>query len=238
MLFILTGEAQIGKTRWLERQVASLTGQGVPVDGVLAPGVWRPRAAPDAPGALGCPPAGGIGIPQGRPGAAEAALSPFEKLGIDNLLLPQCTRVPFARRRDLAMAEGTFDPASQSAAAKLDWAISDEAIAQVNAHFEALAQRAGEAPSNGAGGLLVVDELGRLELMRNAGLTEAVKLVEGGAVPRYPHALVVVRALLLQVAQERFADAWGGACALSPDEAAAARLHAAFGLGARPAFQG
>ena len=54
MLFLLTGDVQIGKTRWLERLAAELSGDGVQVAGVLAPGVWRVRepheeAAPTRP---------------------------------------------------------------------------------------------------------------------------------------------------------------------------------------------
>ena len=104
MLFLLTGDVQIGKTRWLERLAAELAGDGVPVAGVLAPGVWRVREPHEVPGERGL--AG-----EGR----------FEKLGIDNVLLPGGERVPFARRRDLALAEGSFDPTSQSASAQLAW---------------------------------------------------------------------------------------------------------------------
>ena len=112
MLFLLTGDVQIGKTRWLERLAAELSGDGVQVAGVLAPGVWRVREPHEVPGERGL--AG-----EGR----------FEKLGIDNVLLPGGERVPFARRRDLALAEGSFDPTSQSASAQLAWEIADEAIA-------------------------------------------------------------------------------------------------------------
>ena len=119
MLFLLTGDVQIGKTRWLERLAAELSGDGVQVAGVLAPGVWRVREPHEVPGERGL--AG-----EGR----------FEKLGIDNVLLPGGERVPFARRRDLALAEGSFDPTSQSASAQLAWEIADEAIARVNAHFD------------------------------------------------------------------------------------------------------
>ena len=38
MLFILTGDVQSGKTRWLERLVAELAADGVESRGVLAPG--------------------------------------------------------------------------------------------------------------------------------------------------------------------------------------------------------
>ena len=41
MLFILTGDVRTGKTTWLEARVRELEAAGVPVRGVLAPGVWR-----------------------------------------------------------------------------------------------------------------------------------------------------------------------------------------------------
>ena len=78
MLFLLTGEVQIGKTRWLESLVAELGAFGVPCAGVLAPGQWVPSTGP------------------------HADANGFEKLGIDNVLLPGGERVPFARRGDLA----------------------------------------------------------------------------------------------------------------------------------------
>ena len=91
MLFLLTGEVQIGKTRWLESLVAELGAFGVPCAGVLAPGQWVPSTGP------------------------HADANGFEKLGIDNVLLPGGERVPFARRGDLARADGTFDEESQAA---------------------------------------------------------------------------------------------------------------------------
>ena len=97
MLFLLTGEVQSGKTRWLCQVVDDLARSGVPCAGVLAPGVWHGTEEP------------------GR----------FEKRGIDNVLLPGGERVPFARRNDLAQAAGSFDPESQSARARLAWHIAD-----------------------------------------------------------------------------------------------------------------
>ena len=43
MLFLLTGDVQIGKTRWLESLCASLQAAGTCVAGVVAPGQWVPR---------------------------------------------------------------------------------------------------------------------------------------------------------------------------------------------------
>lgn len=245
MLFLLTGDVQIGKTRWLAALADELAGEGVDVVGVLAPGVWRERER------------------------AQAGEGRFEKLGIDNVLLPSGERIAFARRRDLALAEGSFDPTSQSAAAQLAWEISDDALAQVNAHFDALA-RSGAHPAppappahsahptspvemfhvkhsfaqtdvsretSGAAtarearpGLLVVDELGRLELMRDGGLVSATALLAQGPAAGFPHALAVVRDWLLPRAEERFAAAWGGAQPLAPDDASRALVRTAYGL--------
>ena len=121
MLFLLTGEVQIGKTRWLESLVTELADRGVPCAGVLAPGQWVPSEG------------------------EHADANGFEKLGIDNVLLPSGERIPFARRGDLARADGTFDEESQAAKAELAWHIDDEAIARVNAHFDELAVRASVA---------------------------------------------------------------------------------------------
>lgn len=205
MLFILTGDIQTGKTRWLERLVGELAEAGVQVEGVLAPGVWRERA-------------------DGEPGER------FEKLGIENVLLPGGERLAFARRRDLAQAEGTFDATSQSARAQLGWEISDDAIAQVNRHFarlrelrlqEAAARQAAEGAAP-APRLTVVDELGRLELLRGAGLSEALALLADGPSHARDHALAVVRADLAPLAEEQLAPAWGTPARILPNDAARA----------------
>ena len=315
VLFLLTGEVQTGKTRWLERLLAELAAEGVPSAGVVAPGVWREHP--------------GSGSGGGSSGGTDAVER--EKLGIDNVLLPGGERIPFARRRDLARTEGTLDPASQSAVAGLGWEISDAAIAQVNNHFKRLqahaenleqrtnvsretfqrlssktgtnvsretfqpelskqrnpscchpdraqrveGSRAAPAEEATAGAardlsvptasplpveiakgplrakakkqtnvsretlearhldapsLLVVDELGRLELERGGGLTAAMELLARGAAAAFPHALAVVRAWLLPRAQQRFAAAWGGARPIAPDGAARRAVRAAFGL--------
>ena len=181
MLYFLTGNVQTGKTRWLMRHIEKLEVEGTQVCGVVAPGVWKKH--PDG----------------------------FEKLGIDNLLLPEKRLIPFARRDDLARPEDK-QYASQSEQARLHWVINDDAIAHVNEHFDELARI--ESPGNR---ILVVDELGRLELEYGAGLTSAVALVDRGATPAFPHAIVVVRAELLEAAKARFANApWNGMQDLLP----------------------
>lgn len=182
MLYLLTGQVQTGKTRWLQGLVSAYEARGVAVGGMLAPGVWREVTA--------------------RDGAAS-----FEKLGIDNILLPEHETIPFASRRDLAVLDETFDAESQSARARLHWEISRDALARVNAHFEQLTR---EAHVKTAASLLVVDELGRLELLHGEGLACALALLELGPTPAYPDAIVVVRETLLPQAHELLDGPWNG----------------------------
>lgn len=198
MLFLLTGEVQIGKTRWLEGLVADLAERGVPCAGVLAPGQWVASAGERTDG------------------------NGYEKLGINNVLLPGGERIPFACRSDLARADGTFDEDSQAARAELAWHISDVAIEHVNAHFEKLRSLAC-AESEGSPrlrcpGLLVVDELGRLEIWRGGGLTEAVALLAEGPSAAFPHALVVVRDYLADEAEALLAEAWPDRMRIAPNK--------------------
>ena len=272
MLFLLTGDVQIGKTRWLEDLCASLQAAGTCVAGVVAPGQWVPR-------------------PKGQPGGKHGfdGAGRFEKLGIDNVLLPQGERIEFARRRDLAARGKAFEEGAQAKAAKLGWAISDTAIAQVNAHFAMLAKQADVTPADSGANdpttaqaevdtpaatpldndvcppvaaetaaktsplaqtstgestaakaegnvlaaapaanetrlaphaMLVVDELGRLELLRSCGLTNALAILDAGPTPQFPHAIAVVRETLLDEARRRFEPRWGKATVIGPDDAA------------------
>ena len=261
MLFVLTGGIQTGKTRWLGRLVEGLEADGVRCAGVVAPGVWRERRR-------------GAELSAGELAVGSRAESEYEKLGIDNVLLPGGERVPFARRVDLACQAGAYDSRSQSARAGLGWAIDDAAIARVNAHFRELAAEAGAgamklgaaesravdlagasvsglgsaqpagASVSGVGSadpslanarqhaasLLIVDELGRLELMRGEGLVEAMALLDRGPIRAFPHALVVVREDLLPLAHERLAPVWGAPEPLHPDDAGVDRVRAALGM--------
>mgnify|MGYP004502606213 FL=1 len=203
MLFLLTGDVQIGKTRWLENLCASLQAAGTCVAGVVAPGQWVPR-------------------PEGQPGGKHGfdGAGRFEKLGIDNVLLPQGERIEFARRRDLAAGGKAFAEGTQAKAAKLGWGISDTAIAQVNAHFATLAKQAANETRLTPHAMLVVDELGRLELLRGCGLTNALAILDAGPTPQFPHAIAVVRETLLDEARRRFEPRWGKVTVIGPDDAA------------------
>lgn len=213
MLFILTGDIQIGKTRWLQACVGELENGGVPVAGVLAPGVWRENAACE---------------------------NGLEKVGIDNEMLPGHKLVHFARRRDLLLAEngtGSLERCGQSETEQLGWAMDDRVIEQVDTHFAMLeaqveADRAG-SPEDAAPhpGLLVIDELGRLELLRNLGLVHATSLLQRGPSARYPHAVLIVRDWLLPYAHERFDGAWPSAVEeMAPTPEARVRILEAYEL--------
>lgn len=192
MLFVLSGSIQIGKSRWLERLTVELDEAGIVCVGVLAPGVWVESSS----------------------GRADAR--GFEKLGIDSVLLPQRTRVRFADRIDLAQQAGTYDAQSQAGRAALGWHISDAAIDEVNAHLASLRSLCADDPASRC--LLIVDELGRLELEHDAGLVEAVRLLEEGSRGGTWDALVVARDAFAAVAVERFGAAWGGVTMLEPSE--------------------
>ena len=256
MLFFLSSDVQSGKTRWLENLVSELRACGVQCAGVLAPGVWRELtdeelACAQADAVAGVRAGVRVGEEEASSDAPKAALEEpvaierFEKLGIDNVLLPTGERIVFGRRADLAEAEGSYDAESQSSRAKLGWTIFDEAIERVNEHFAQLSQEAcaggdavavgvesGNAGSgNGSGTpyacspcLLVVDEIGRLELQRGGGLVEAMRLLQQGPSSAFPHALVVVRSWLAERAEEAFCPAWGAAVYVEPTAEDAARI--------------
>ena len=216
MLFVLTGSIQTGKTRWLEAMVERMRCAGVEVFGVIAPGVWADRR-------------------HDTERCEHVDENGFEKLGIDNVLLPSGERIPFARRTDLAIRESRFDPQAQSARAGLGWHIDEGALRRVDTHFAAMLPReaAGvdfETPAvhdegprlQSATGpvVLVVDELGRLELESGRGLVHALALLEAGPSCGFQHALIVVREGLLSRLDGRF-PLWGPAILVSPDDESA-----------------
>ena len=204
MLFVLSGNVQTGKTRWLTRLADHLENNGIAVHGVLAPGIWECSGDPENDAVL------------------------FEKCGIDNILLPQKERISFALHRDIALRQKKYVPQSQSASAKILWQIDDRAIERVNRHFDVLAQRAAIKP--GKPGILVIDELGQLELKRSQGLSSAISLVEEGPTLAYEHVLIVVRERLYDIARERFESSWSDIVLIGPDPQGWMQVNEAYGL--------
>lgn len=202
VLFILTGKVQIGKSRWLEGLIDDLAHESIDSYGVISAGVWI-ESDSDRANAQG-----------------------FEKLGIDSVLLPGKERIPFAQRLDLAKANGSFDAQSQAGKVGLGWHISDAAIDRVNGHLGDI-RKASSHSVRASEGLLVIDEVGRLELENDGGLVEAMRLLEQGPTERFLHALVVARDIFADEVASRFSGAWKGATMISPDDEGAHLILAA-----------
>ena len=249
MLFILTGQIQTGKTRWLTRLLDDVQALGVLPFGVLAPGVWRevggstdvstPEQAPKD-----------VAPPAQTHEQNFVQSQEYEKLAIENILLPQNEKILFAQRRDLANAQGALDSRAQSERARLGWYIHNSSIDVVNAHInaalskgvlacaqdcidQACAQGCNNAPR--AQALLIIDEFGRLELLQNEGLTSAVQLLKQGAQPGCNHAIIIVRESLRDIAKEKFASAWGGCAYIYPNAQSKQRVLSTLKLSATPA---
>lgn len=197
MLYILTGNIQTGKTRWLQKLIAEFETTGVIPYGVIAPGRWIEH----------------------RDGNEMT----FEKTGIDNELLPQHELMPFARRACDVDDDEAKRTCTQARKAQLSWAIDDGTLDRVNEHLAWVAQvtahDAGLPEGRAEKGiaLLIIDELGPLEILHGNGLTNGLALVDRGATDALPHALVIVREQLLDQAMARFSDApWGGMKAVFP----------------------
>ncbi|MBQ6453953.1 MAG: hypothetical protein IJJ14_06330 [Coriobacteriales bacterium] len=212
MLFVLSGNIQSGKSRWLERTAARLEGEGVVICGVLAPGVW-----------VDCGP--GRSRDTGAGGGGD-----WDKRGIYNVLLPGWERLVFARRNDEYISDsgyggtpGAWMPKPGDEAKPGLWGFDDSVMDRVNRHFDMLAGWAagGIHPDADAPHLLVADEFGQFELFMGRGLTSAVAMIDHGATELFPHALVVVRSELLDAGLKRLspaAEGWGGLTIIGADE--------------------
>ncbi len=200
VLFVLSGNRQIGKTRWLEQLVKQLSEEGVTSYGVLAPGVWQNGAAS------------------------------LEKTGIDNVLLPEGTRIKLAKHRSKIAAINcdaisVADAIAATSTPHSSWVFDPVAIERVNGHLEALRKQLhgsyDAAPDKCARvtqkGVLVIDELGPLELVKNSGLVQAVGLMEDGPSENVSHAIVVVRESLLPELEGRFGK-WGERLIVGPSD--------------------
>ena len=135
-----------------------------------------------------------------------------EKVGIQNVLLPSRERVLLAK--PVKRGQSPFD---------LGWDFDAAALDRVNAHLAELAKTADKKDVRP--GLLVIDEVGPLELRRGGGLTAALKLLDAGPTPTWPHALVIVRSSLAEAIVERLRPIWGSVKLIGPNEAGASRLH-------------
>lgn len=187
-LYILSGIQQTGKTRSLESLLERMEHGGILVAGVIAPGVWRKKEDGE-----------------------------LEKLGIDNVLLPSRKRIHFARRRDL-LEDSDLQDCTASERMKLTWAIDDNAIAAVNRHFDDIVSGAQESTDDTRAKILIVDELGRIELERNEGLVSAIDALKRAPELGFENAIAIVRPDLIESAKNIFEPYWGDVRVIGIDD--------------------
>jgi len=172
MLYLLTGDVEIGKTTWLKQVVRDARAADVPLAGYISPAVFEE--------------VGGVS----------------QKTAIDCVMLPEERCVRIGWRADLARGAGIDDAQLHKSALGLRWVFDDAVMEELNTRLSAYDA---ERP---APGLLLVDELGFLEFQENTGVTEAMRVLDGGF---YRDAIATMRPALLDEARERWLVGAGGA---------------------------
>lgn len=122
-----------------------------------------------------------------------ATFNEKEKDGIDAVSLPDCRRFALAARREDVVQPQSAGRAQGAGSPRLGWDFSSEAMERINSHLRSCADC----------DLLIVDELGPLELLKGEGYTEALRMLDAGSVKT---ALVVIRPALLDIARKRWGD--------------------------------
>jgi len=118
-----------------------------------------------------------------------------QKTGIVAWLLPGSERLLLARPRDSLDSVPSDDVG-------LYWVFDNEVMERINQHLRSL--EALPTPEVGSP-LLIIDEIGPLELVHNRGFTEALRLLDAGV---YPEALVVVNLELIDVSRDRWCNVY------------------------------
>lgn len=184
MIHLLTGEFGSGKTSWLLQMVDHAFAKDIPLAGVISPALFEDG----------------------------------HKTGIDCLLLPSRECMHLATRRDLVKPPQKEDPVPlERNTTSMDphpangglsrWVFTPETITRINRYCESLYSRA-FSPAREP--LLIVDEVGPLELLQNSGFREAMRLLDENI---YHHAVIVVRPSLIESARER----WGTLRVFTPE---------------------
>ena len=152
------------------------------------------------------------------PGIWKSSNEMLVKEGITNELLPSREKVIFAHKANKTKGISANLNCSDKPSAESGWHIYQNAINKVNDHFIQLRRNAGITP-RGNKRVLIIDELGVLEVMRNEGLVEAMNLLELGPQDYYAHAIVVVREKgnLARKVQEMYGKSWGGCKLITPN---------------------
>lgn len=135
------------------------------------------------------------------------------KTGIDAVVYPGGETFPMA-----TLAEGAtrkpFDPSKlppvEQQRPQSHWNFSDEAMERIN---QALADNRGHVPSDA---VLLLDELGPLEMFQGKGIVEAMDILDAGD---FSDSIVVIRPELMEQAVERWGSVSEGGCeTIYPDQ--------------------
>ncbi|MGI6216301.1 MAG: nucleoside-triphosphatase [Coriobacteriales bacterium] len=130
------------------------------------------------------------------------------KTGIDAMLFPSRETFEFAKLANAHSDEKSMAPLSaKDQNPRAHWDFSDEAMGKINSHLSSVG--AGDL----AGKVFLVDELGPLEMIRGEGITEAMRILDGGL---FDNAIVVIRPELLDEAERRWGAAPGGYEVIDP----------------------
>ncbi len=210
MLILLTGGRQIGKTRFLESLLKKTDLCGIRCVGVLTPGTW----VDDGKGGFFKTGINAMLLPGGEVFRFADRYMPNDKQGSQPCSQP-CSEPSAQPSLQLSQpssqgSQPSVQPSSQSSqsdSAGLGWKIFDEAIDRINSHFDKLCESGLQERD-----LLIVDELGALELTCAMGFTSAMKLLKDPAIKGAtvkPNAIIVVRPELISAAKANFEDTWG-----------------------------
>jgi nucleoside-triphosphatase THEP1 len=228
-LYLLTGEIKTGKTRWLSRLIESLEAAGVSCHGLLSPGIWRESDNIDGnvvfeklgieavllPDDIRFPFAKRRDLIEADGGKDEGWQSnkaglgwviPDEAIDAVNRHFDALSEQPSPRSKPPSpLSHPQPSPLSQSP------------LSQPPLSHPLLSTQQ-PSPLSQQPGLLVVDELGILELRGGGGFVSAVRLLERGSCELFEHALVVVRRELLDAAIQRFSGVWDEVSVIVADE--------------------
>ncbi len=152
------------------------------------------------------------------PGIWAKSSDGFIKDGILNELLPTHETLTFGLKPDQEKGIVANINCSSNPSKDSGWYIDDQAVAKVNDHFTNL-DKAITHSNEPCENILVIDELGVLELLKGTGITKAMDLLQKGNQDHYKHAIVVVRSKkdLPLLVSNRYSQYWGGSKYIYPN---------------------
>ena len=249
MLFILSGGIQTGKTRWLMCLIEELSALGATCHGVVSPGIWCKSIAADGSTSFEKLGIEAMLLPQGErltfarrcdlasgDGEYDSSWQSMQAgLGwvIPDAAIEMVNRHFDGLEQESAYVGGQRQCTLTELQRHATVEYGQSAVERVAAEKQIQAANQSYAHNRG---LLVVDELGKLELT-GGGFTSALRRLEAGPSMLYGSALAVVRNRLLEQGREvgqvpgaeqalksrvesmlgELAQVWGGAELIAPD---------------------